>query len=175
MVRDGSSSSTPTYVEIRSLGRLGCQHAGMIPNLTPHHGLARQDPLVPAIQLVHAVDRPHLLSDIVPSTFDKLALLLVRRASEDLLSPISFSLSVIGRDLRCAEVRGFFEPVQRSLFLGRFGSFVRVGCRDSRFGGQRRIWNEVTRSDLPATEATPARATMDDWNRFNMVGMSWAS
>lgn len=115
-----------TYVEIRPLSRLGSQDASMVPDLAPRHSFTGQNPLIPTIRLVRSIDGLHLLGDVFPSTLDETLFLRIRSSPEDLLSPGSFSLSVVGGDLGCAEVGGFFELVEGGLFFGRFGALVRV-------------------------------------------------
>ena len=115
-----------TYVEIRPLSRLRSQDASMVPDLATSYSFTSQDPLIPTIRLVRPIDGLHLLGDVFPSTLDETPLFRIRSSPEDLLSPGSFSLSVVGGDLRGAEVGGFFELVEGGLFFGRFGAFVRV-------------------------------------------------
>jgi hypothetical protein len=93
-----------TYVEIRPLGRLGSQNASMVPDLTPRHSFTSQDSLIPAVRLMGPVDGLHLLGDVFPSTLDETPLFRIRSSPEHFLSPGSFSLSVVGGDLRGAEV-----------------------------------------------------------------------
>jgi hypothetical protein len=76
----------------------------MVPDLAPRYSFTSQDPLIPTIRLMGPVDGLHLLGDVFPSTLDETPLFRIRSSPEHFLSPGSFSLSVVGGDLRGAEV-----------------------------------------------------------------------
>ena len=117
-------------MEIGTLGRFRSENAGMVANLATNDRLTRQDPFITWVGLVGTIDRLHLIGDVVPSSLDELSLLGVGCAAQDFLRPSEFSLSVVGCDLRCAEVGSFLEPSERRLFLSRLGAFMRVCCME---------------------------------------------